>query len=515
MPYNEHVATIQPRQNDQKLKRTRGSGGQKIAGAVIPKNVAVFWNLDGTHGEPTEIRFPVSEFSEDQARTWLVENRVKYDVFTPAEERPESFCNMALNDAKNILNVDFEGFIGDQFEGNDAKSFKNTLAEAGKPSTINVRINSTGGLHYAATSITNALREHPAKVVTIVTGVAASAAATIFAAGDERHAPSNTTLMIHKPMAQFLVNVNADQLRKQADNFDRVQDSVAETLSSVMTKSKDEVNAMLNAETWFTAKEALAVGLVTKVTNDVDIVNYHDFSEMNYTNIPGAVLNAYDINHGPKELNFTVDAETENGFNKLLNKLKSHFKPIEKEPEIMDLKELETTVNSLTETVNKLTVGQEAKDAEIASLKAENASLTAAVSQVTATLNNQAVNVQTEKYRTFCNDLVKQGRVLPADVDSHVNTMDLKFQADEKGFTAEKKETPALDAFKKFLSALPVTVPIDDRHVANKDGAPAPAKKMGKDAILNAINKIMADEKIEYRVAQEKFYKDNPTLSPE
>ena len=514
MPYNEHVATIQPRQNDQKLKRTRGSGGQKIAGAVIPENVAVFWNLDGTHGEPTEIRFPVSEFSEDQARTWLVENRVKYDVFTPAEDKEENApCYHAVvNKATKTLEITLHDEIG--FWGTQSKEFTQLLNENKNISTINIDINSPGGVVFDGFSIYNNLKSHPATVNIKVSGVAASIASVIAMAGDNIDMPENSMMMIHKPMINFLMNNDADKLRKNADVLDKMEKGIIAAYRSRTEKSESELATMLAETTWFTAKEAKDIGFADTVSDEIEVKNFFDFNTFEYA-VPVNVLNAYDINHGPKELNFTVDAETENGFNKLLNKLKSHFKPIEKEPENMDLKELETTVNSLTETVNKLTVGQEAKDAEIASLKAENASLTAAVSQVTATLNNQAVNVQTEKYRTFCNDLVKQGRVLPADVDSHVNTMDLKFQADEKGFTAEKKETPALDAFKKFLSALPVTVPIDDRHVANKDGAPAPVKKMGEDAILNAINKIMADEKIEYRVAQEKFYKDNPTLLPE
>jgi ATP-dependent protease ClpP protease subunit len=62
--------------------------------------------------------------------------------------------------------------------GVTAKQFVNDLRGI-KAKTINVRLNTPGGSVFDGTAIYNALKEHPARVVVHVDGVAASAGSFI------------------------------------------------------------------------------------------------------------------------------------------------------------------------------------------------------------------------------------------------------------------------------------------------------------------------------------------------
>src|SRR3954469_2359119 len=77
-----------------------------------------------------------------------------------------------------------------------AKQFVTDL-KALDAKTINLRINSPGGDVFEGVAIYTALKEHPAKVITHVDGLAASMASIIMLAGDEVHIAKNAFVMIH------------------------------------------------------------------------------------------------------------------------------------------------------------------------------------------------------------------------------------------------------------------------------------------------------------------------------
>lgn len=497
MPYNEHVVVLKPRDSSKKSKRTRGSCGISVCGAEVPENASVFWNLEDNHGEPYEIRFPTNEWSEAEARVWLSENRIKYATFGAADKTPESCCDF-VNKSDDLLEIDIHGFVGDEFEDNDSRSFRNRLKEAGNPKEIKVNINSHGGFHFDGVSINNALRNHPAKVTTEVSGVAASAAATIFAAGEERLAPSNTTLMLHKPAIQMMFGANAVKMRKQADALDVLQEGIVKTFSGVMNKSDSEINEMLNDETWLTAEGALKTGLVTSVTDEVDIVDFHDFNDkrLNYSNVPESVLNVFDVNHGDTELDIDIEHPS-SLYEKLCSYIDKTFNnhtslTPKKEPEDMALtKEVQDAIDAAVAGVNtKL----EAVSAVNATLKTELASSSAVVAQLTTAMSNQAQATQDDEHTRFCTDLVNQGRMYPKDVKAHSATLAQKHKTDEAKFTADNQECPDYDFFKDFLSSLPVVVPVDERPVSNKDGKGSLGSTSEKD-VAKAIDKIITDAK--------------------
>lgn len=129
--------------------------------------------------------------------------------------------------------------------------------------TINLRINSPGGSVFAARAIEQALRDHPAKVVAHIDGLAASAATFIAMAADEIVMGSGALFMIHKAWTGMYGN--ADDMRAEADLLDKIDGTLADTYATRTGKNADEVAAWMAAETWFTADEAVAAGFADRV----------------------------------------------------------------------------------------------------------------------------------------------------------------------------------------------------------------------------------------------------------
>lgn len=146
--------------------------------------------------------------------------------------------------------------------GITAEAFKHELDAISAP-TINLRINSPGGDVFDSLAIYNALREHPARVITHVDGLAASMASVIALAADEVRMAENSFLMVHNPWS--LVIGNAADLRKEADLLDKVSGSLALAYIHKSGQTPEQVQAWMDAETWFTADEAVEAGLVDEV----------------------------------------------------------------------------------------------------------------------------------------------------------------------------------------------------------------------------------------------------------
>ena len=129
--------------------------------------------------------------------------------------------------------------------------------------TLHLRINSPGGDVFAARCVEQALRECKPQVVVHIDGLAASAASFLSMAGDKTIISPGGMLMIHR--AWTLVCGNADDLMGMAAIMEKVDDTIAGTYASKTGKEPDELMAMMAAETWMTAQEALDMGFVDAI----------------------------------------------------------------------------------------------------------------------------------------------------------------------------------------------------------------------------------------------------------
>lgn len=170
-------------------------------------------------------------------------------------------------------------WFGGEIEGVSAKMLSEELNQLGDVSKINVYINSYGGEVAEGLAIYNALKRHKAKVATYCDGFAASIASVIFMAGDERIMNASSLLMIHN--AWTFAQGNAEQLRKQADDLEKITQASVEAYKAHSTLTEEEIKALMDNEEWITPKEALEYGFATAIEKaEKTAASQHAFSRI-------------------------------------------------------------------------------------------------------------------------------------------------------------------------------------------------------------------------------------------
>jgi ATP-dependent protease ClpP protease subunit len=180
-----------------------------------------------------------------------------------------AFKALAGGDVAELHIDDFIGDWNDAFWGSTevtAKALVKQLSEL--PDTvknIHVHINSPGGDVFAAATIANALRAQIAngrKVVTMVDGLAASAASVIAMAGETVRMADTALMMVHNPWS--IAIGNAAEMRKTADTLDVIRDTIVAAYQWHSKLEAKDIVALLDAETWMDADEAMANGFATE-----------------------------------------------------------------------------------------------------------------------------------------------------------------------------------------------------------------------------------------------------------
>lgn len=131
---------------------------------------------------------------------------------------------------------------------------------------IRVHIDSYGGSVPEGWTIYNALRQHPAKVVSYGDGFVASAALYPFLAGDERIASNLSAYFLHQVIVS--VDGNADDLRAAADEAEMMTEIGINAFVDRTGMTADEVRALMKVDTWLTPAQALDYGIATSITQD-------------------------------------------------------------------------------------------------------------------------------------------------------------------------------------------------------------------------------------------------------
>lgn len=139
---------------------------------------------------------------------------------------------------------------------------------------LTVRINSYGGEVAEGLAIYNLLKSYAGEVTTICDGFACSAASVVFMAGAKRIMPRSSLLMIHN--AWTWASGDADDLRKAADDIEKITQPSIEIYTSVSNLDADEIKAMMDAETWIDADEALNFGFATEISEEAAMQSVKD-----------------------------------------------------------------------------------------------------------------------------------------------------------------------------------------------------------------------------------------------
>lgn len=166
-------------------------------------------------------------------------------------------------DATNEVEVSIYDEIGSWGVG--ANKFVSDLKKI-DAKKINLRLNTPGGEVFDGTAIFNALRDHPADIVVHIDGLAASAGSFIAMSGDEIRMADNAYMMIHNGRGGVMGE--AKDMRAYADVLEKINNNIAQMYADRTGKTKEHFSELMNAETWFTAEEALAQGLIDTITKN-------------------------------------------------------------------------------------------------------------------------------------------------------------------------------------------------------------------------------------------------------
>lgn len=147
-----------------------------------------------------------------------------------------------------------------------ARQFIEQLNSLGDVDTLNIRINSVGGIVQDAVAMYQALARHPATKRVWIDAAAYSAASLLAMAASpgELRIAFNARMMIHN--AWTIVLGDKRDMAKEAESLDLLDGTIAATYMKRMTdKTKDEILALMDEETWYDAEGAVAAGLADEV----------------------------------------------------------------------------------------------------------------------------------------------------------------------------------------------------------------------------------------------------------
>ena len=179
----------------------------------------------------------------------------------------------------------------DPWYGVSAKGFSDAIANIGT-TPLTVRLNSPGGDVFEGRAIASMIRALPGPTCCVIDGLAASAASTIAVAANTLEMAVGSFLMVHQ--SWVLTMDNATGLRSMADLLDKIDQSIAADYAAKCGCTQAEAIAWMQAETWFTAEEALACKLCDAIDSAAEEAaegasEMHNFNLSAFDRVPKAL----------------------------------------------------------------------------------------------------------------------------------------------------------------------------------------------------------------------------------
>lgn len=192
----------------------------------------------------------------------LISANSQFKINTPAAVIAK-WQPLALEDGDDATTISILDVIDDWY-GVSAQRIHNALRSIGdKP--VTVLINSPGGDLIEGIAIYNLLKNHSQPVHVKVLSMAASAASVVAMAGDTIEVMTGAQIMIHNTWS--FVAGNKNDLREAANYLDKYDTEMKAIYSARTGKSADELQELLDAETFMGGEEAMALGFADKVSD--------------------------------------------------------------------------------------------------------------------------------------------------------------------------------------------------------------------------------------------------------
>jgi ATP-dependent protease ClpP protease subunit len=257
------------------------SGGSKDGeGKTTPRTLRHFpyrtadGAIDLPHLRNALARIPQSSLPADvKARLTAKAEKLLKSANQIAEIDASQFA--ATQGADGVLEITMYGRIG----GWDisAQGVSQLLDANPGAKQIVVNLSSPGGSAFEGAAIRARLAAHPANVRINIDGLAASAASIVAMAGDEIHMAENALLMIHN--AKALTEGGVADHQSAIAMLQAIDQGAASIYAARTKKSMQQITAMMDAETWLGAQQALDFGLVDQITPAKAAAQSWDLSE--------------------------------------------------------------------------------------------------------------------------------------------------------------------------------------------------------------------------------------------
>ncbi|MDX1527046.1 MAG: Clp protease ClpP [Gammaproteobacteria bacterium] len=192
--------------------------------------------------------------------------QARFEAWIEMHEEDRGITAQVSGDELEVNILDVIGYDWWTGGGITTKEVKATLDEAGEVRSIRAIVDSPGGSVFDGIGIHNLFRRHAAYVTIEVVGLAASAASVISMSGDEVQMHVGTEMMIHQ--ASGMTWGNADDHDETAKALRSIDTSLVEIYANKTSKGEEDIAALLKAETWMTATEAVKDGFATKVIRE-------------------------------------------------------------------------------------------------------------------------------------------------------------------------------------------------------------------------------------------------------
>lgn len=165
------------------------------------------------------------------------------------------------NEETGSTEITIYGIIGDSWwdDSVSASDIDNALKSISGDIVIN--LNSPGGDAFDGIAIYNRLKKHNGKITINVDGWACSAASVIAMAADELNMGAGSMFMVHE--ASSIVWGTKTDMRKEANVLEKLEEGIIDIYMTKANVSREEIRQMVDAETWFSAQEAVELGFAT------------------------------------------------------------------------------------------------------------------------------------------------------------------------------------------------------------------------------------------------------------
>lgn len=135
----------------------------------------------------------------------------------------------------------------------------------GKP--IVMVINSPGGSVTDGMALYDIARSLSSPVITVVIGLAASMGSllSLLAKKGSRIAFPNARIMVHQPLIHGRIQGVVTDVEIHAKEIGKTKNSLRDIYVQATGKPADEIEKIIDRDTWFSAEEALEYGLIDRV----------------------------------------------------------------------------------------------------------------------------------------------------------------------------------------------------------------------------------------------------------